>query len=55
MMLPPDERSAVHLLRQLALHRDPFDRMLVCQAMTRGMAIMTPDDLILQYPVPTIW
>jgi PIN domain nuclease of toxin-antitoxin system len=53
--LPLDERAALHLLRLPALHRDPFDRMLVCQAMTRGMAIMTPDERIMQYAVPTVW
>jgi len=53
--LPLDERAALHLMRLPALHRDPFDRMLVCQAMVHGMVIMTPDELILQYPVPTIW
>jgi PIN domain nuclease of toxin-antitoxin system len=37
------------------VHRDPFDRMLVCQAITEGMVILTPDELIRQYPVKTIW
>ena len=36
-------------------HKDPFDRMLVCQAMVQDLAILTPDRLIRQYPVKTRW
>lgn len=37
------------------LHRDPFDRMLVCQAMTHGLTLVTPDRTIQSYPVRTVW
>jgi PIN domain nuclease of toxin-antitoxin system len=50
-----DEDSALQLIRLPALHRDPFDRMLVCQAIAHGLAIVTPDPLIRQYPVRVIW
>jgi PIN domain nuclease of toxin-antitoxin system len=50
-----DEEAIVQLPRLPSLHRDPFDRMLVCQAIAEGMAILTPDELIRQYPVRTIW
>jgi len=53
--LPLDEESALHLTRLPALHRDPFDRMLICQAIVGGMVLLTPDRLITQYPVRTIW
>ncbi len=36
-------------------HDDPFDRMLVCQAIEHGLTILTPDEAIRQYPVPTLW
>lgn len=36
-------------------HRDPFDRMLVCQAITEGLVILTPDAQIRQYPIRTLW
>ena len=36
-------------------HQDPFDRMLICQAIARGMTILTSDDEITQYPVLTSW
>ena len=36
-------------------HKDPFDRMLVCQAMAHNLTILTPDRLIQQYGVPCLW
>ena len=53
--LPLDEESALHLTRLPMLHKDPFDRMLVCQAITQGLLLLTPDELISQYPVRTAW
>ncbi|MCP4665800.1 MAG: type II toxin-antitoxin system VapC family toxin [Deltaproteobacteria bacterium] len=53
--LPLEEEAVLHLGRLPQLHKDPFDRMLICQAMIHELTILTPDDLILQYPVRTIW
>jgi PIN domain nuclease of toxin-antitoxin system len=53
--LPIDEESALHVSRLPPLHRDPFDRMIVSQAIVHGLAILTPDALITQYPARTIW
>jgi PIN domain nuclease of toxin-antitoxin system len=50
-----DEESALHLSRLPALHRDPFDRMLVSQSIVHGLTILTPDPLITQYPGRTMW
>ena len=50
-----DEDSAFQGLRLPQLHRDPFDRMLIAQAIALGLAIVTPDPLITQYPVRVIW
>lgn len=36
------------------IHRDPFDRMLVAQAIGEGMHIMTADANILKYDISTI-
>ena len=48
--------SAVLCLEQIPdLHRDPFDRMPICQALDEGLTIVTPDQLIRDYPVATIW
>ena len=37
------------------IHRDPFDRMLVAQAIEEGMCIMTVDSNIKQYGVTSVW
>jgi PIN domain nuclease of toxin-antitoxin system len=36
-------------------HRDPFDRMLIAQARKEGMALMTADSELRQYPVEILW
>ena len=53
--LPIDEESALHVAKLPALHADPFDRMLVSQAIVHGLTIVTPDPLVTQYPARTIW
>ena len=50
-----DEEAALHLSRLPQLHKDPFDRMLVCQAIVHHLIILTSDDLVAQYPIRTIW
>ena len=37
------------------LHRDPFDRLLVAQAKVSSLTLVTPDPLIRQYDVKTLW
>jgi PIN domain nuclease of toxin-antitoxin system len=37
------------------LHKDLFDRMLICQAIIGGLTLLTPDPLIKQYAVATAW
>ena len=37
------------------IHGDPFDRLLIAQAQTENMVIVTCDRMIPQYPVQTIW
>lgn len=53
--LPVDEESTLHLARLPRLHRDPFDRLLVSQAIVHGLVILTPDPLVSQYPARTLW
>ena len=53
--LPIYER---HCERHLTLpwhHRDPFDRLLICQALTENLIILTRDETITQYHVKTAW
>lgn len=49
-----DEPSVAHLDRLPALHQDPFDRMLICQALEYEMSIATVDSLIRQYDVACV-
>ncbi len=53
--LPVSEADALAAGRLPELHRDPFDRLLVAQALARGLQILTPDELIARYPVQTVW
>ena len=50
-----DEAAASHDALLPPLHRDPFDRGLVSQAILNGMTIVTPDSAITRYPAPTLW
>lgn len=36
-------------------HRDPFDRMLVAQAQSEGLTLVTHDERIRLYDVPVLW
>jgi PIN domain nuclease of toxin-antitoxin system len=47
--LPLDEGSVAKLVTLPLIHRDPFDRMLVCQAMQHDLTIVTVDDAICAY------
>lgn len=47
-----------HVLRILtlpALHRDPFDRMLIAQSQVERAPLITADPLMARYPVDIIW
>jgi PIN domain nuclease of toxin-antitoxin system len=50
-----DEGSTLQLTRLPALHRDPFDRMLICQSITHGLVLATSDPEIARYPIRTLW
>ncbi len=53
--LPLTEKSIFHLKTLPKHHQDPFDRMLICQAIEHDLTILTCDGFIVQYPVKTIW
>ncbi|MCP4112057.1 MAG: type II toxin-antitoxin system VapC family toxin [Desulfobacteraceae bacterium] len=52
--LPLDENSAIRLITLPPVHRDPFDRMLICQAIENNLIIVTADGTICSYPVRTM-
>lgn len=38
-----------------AIHRDPFDRMLVAQALAEECTLVTADATLFRYSVPAVW
>jgi PIN domain nuclease of toxin-antitoxin system len=47
--------TAAHAVAVGALpmvHKDPFDRMLVAQAMSEGITLLTADSIVASYPGP---
>jgi len=37
------------------LHKDPFDRMLIAQAVANNLTLVTSDETIQRYPVKWVW
>lgn len=50
--LPITSEHAVAVDVLPPIHRDPFDRILLAQALTEGVTLLTADPLLLQYPAP---
>src|SRR5271166_4738100 len=48
--LPLTEANAIRLVTLPMIHKDPFDRMLVCQAISGALTLLTPDANIWRYP-----
>ena len=38
-----------------SIHKDPFDRLLVAQAIVESATLLTADPIFQQYPVQTAW
>jgi len=52
--LPIRMEHALYLRHLPALHRDPFDRILIAQAVCEGLTIVTADLVLRGYPVRVI-
>jgi PIN domain nuclease of toxin-antitoxin system len=52
--LPIDEGSMSFLAGLSKHHKDPFDRMLVAQALQHGLTVASLDDDVRAYPVPVL-
>jgi Uncharacterized protein conserved in bacteria len=52
--MPFDEPSLSHLLRLPLHHRDPFDRMLICQALQHELQVLTSDAMFEKYPIEVL-
>ncbi len=54
-ILPVEMRHVMASARLPFHHRDPFDRLLVAQAVVEDLPIATGDAVIGRYPVRVIW
>jgi PIN domain nuclease of toxin-antitoxin system len=54
-ILPIETRHTAELVSLPYHHRDPFDRMLVAQAIAEGMPILSADLILDSYPIRRIW
>lgn len=52
--LSVDEESIAQLAKLPLLHRDPFDRLLICQALQHKLIVVTEDSAIIAYPIISI-
>lgn len=50
--LPIGSEHAVAIDNLPPIHKDPFDRILVAQAMVEGITLLTADPQVAQYPGP---
>jgi PIN domain nuclease of toxin-antitoxin system len=53
-ILPILPSHGIEVARLPRLHSDPFDRMLISQALVEGLALVTRDRAIMQYEVPVL-
>lgn len=54
-VLPIQQAHALGVLLLPDYHRDPFDRIMIAQAIYEGMTLVSGDGLAALYPVPLIW
>lgn len=54
-IIPPTYSDILALEHLDRHHRDPFDRMIIAQAINHGLALLTDDAEIRKYPVKTLW
>ncbi|MBP7528172.1 MAG: type II toxin-antitoxin system VapC family toxin [Syntrophorhabdaceae bacterium] len=53
--LPIEMSHALRVSRLPAIHRDPFDRIIVAQSISEKMPVVTRDVFIAKYKVRTFW
>lgn len=52
--LPVTSLHSIEVTRLPPVHKDPFDRLLVAQAIVEGFELVTSDGLIARYPGPIL-
>ena len=54
-LLPIDHAHVLSVSALPRRHGDPFDRLLICQAIAAGLTLVTRDDKLKGYGVPLAW
>jgi len=54
-LLPIELRNLFEIARLPLHHRDPFDRLLIAQALVESIPIISADPAFDQYPIERIW
>jgi PIN domain nuclease of toxin-antitoxin system len=50
--LPIASEHVVAIVTLPLLHKDPFDRVLIAQALVEGITLLTTDEVVARYPAP---
>ena len=50
--LPVSGDHAIAIRTLPLIHKDPFDRILIAQAMVEGITLLTADPIVARYPGP---
>jgi len=53
--LPVELSHVYRAAALLAIHQDPFDRILVAQALVENLTLVSRDRVLAEYPVQLIW
>lgn len=53
--LPITDEHALRVSALPSLHRDPFDRIIIAQALVEGLTFVTADHIAASYDVPLLW
>jgi len=54
-MLPVEWQHAAAVEKLPAHHRDPFDRLLVAQALVENLTVVTCDEVFRSYGIKVVW
>jgi len=54
-ILPIKREHLITLSNLDLIHRDPFDRLIIAQAIAENMPLVSSDDVFKQYPVKCVW
>jgi len=54
-ILPIEREHLITLSTLDLLHRDPFDRIIIAQAITENISLVSSDSIFQKYPVNIVW